>query len=207
MSDKLSKIPWGVVVSLIIGIPALFYFYIGFTPKVTIKNELAVPLKIYAYDNEKYLGQIGASGKRTFRFASKDVFPVRITWESVRWEAKDGTPIGDIVQGDELVDNFRTLTITNTSSGSFYFMPVLTNETDMTCKIHINDKLKNEQYGGLLLPHKENVNAGYYLWVGNSNVTLYCDDGPHWWGNRNGKEGPGLKIKSPSGRTDLNLTP
>jgi hypothetical protein len=205
MSDKRTKIQWAALVAFIIGIPSLVFFYIGFNPKVTIKNELATPVRIYA--NEKYLGQVGVFGKRAFPFASKEVFPVRITWKSVRLEANDGTPIGEIIQGNELVDNYRTLTITNTSSGSFYFMPVLTNATEMTCKIYINDTLKNEQYGGLLLPHKKNVNAGYYLWVGNSNVTLYCDDGPHWWGNRNGKEGPSLKIKNPSGRADLILTP
>ena len=207
MFEKFTKIQWAAIVALIIGIPSLVLFVMSLSPKITIKNELATPVRIYAHENEKYLGQIGAFGKRTFRFTSKNVLPVIITWKSVGQEAQNGTPIGDVVQGNELVDNYRTLRITNTSGDHFYFMPVLTNETDMTCKIYVNDNWQNERYGGLLLPHRKNVNAGYYLWVGNSNVTLYCEDGPHWWGNRDGKEGPSLKIESSSGRAVLTLTP
>ena len=207
MLEKFSKFPWGILVTFVIGIPALVYFFIGFTPRVTIKNELATPIKIFAYENQKYLGQIGAYGRRTFQFTSKEVFPVKISWVAVNLKAQDGTPLGDIVQGSELVDNYRTLKITNTTSDIFYFMPVISNETDMTCKIYINDGLPSESYGGLLLPQKKRVNVGYYKWLGNSNVTLSCDGRIYWWGDRNGKKRSALTVDPLNGQTDLTLSP
>lgn len=213
MLSQRINIPWGTIGKIIIAlfgiVPAmvlLVNFINSRSPQITVTNELAFPIRIYA--SGEYQGIVSSSSKRRFKFYSEQVFPVQISWQGVQQKDQNGGPIGEIVTGAiELVDNHQVVVISNTTGENDYFMPILSNGTDMACKVYINDGLPSEKYGGLLLPHKQRVNTGYYKWFVNSNVTLYCDDGPHWWGIRNGNSGPNLKVKGPNGQTELDLTP
>lgn len=209
---KKIDISWELVGKIILALSAavsaivlLVNFINSRSPQITVKNELAYSIKIYNGDD--YLGLVTPYSKETFKFYSEKVFPVEINWKGVRQEIRNVGPVGDLVTGTiQFVDNHQAVVVTHTTGKNDYFMPLLTNETDMNCRIVVNDGLRNEQYGGILLPQSQRVNAGYYEWRGNSNVTLYCSDGPHWWGERNGERGPSLKVKSPNGLTELTLT-
>lgn len=213
MFSQKIKIPWetiGKIILALLGVVPALVLLVNFinsrSPQIKVSNELAFPIKIYS--SGEYQGVVSAFSKRSFKFYSEKVFPVQISWEGIRQKSKNGDAIGDLVRGTiELVDNHQTVVVSHTTGKNDYFMPMLNNKTDMTCKIIVNDGLPSEKYGGVLLPKKQRVNVGYYNWLGNSNVTLYCDDGPHWWGDRNGKRGPSLKVESPSGQANLTLTP
>src|SRR6185503_3750163 len=195
LGDKFN-LSWETISKLIFAllgvIPALVLltnFLNSRSPQITVRNELAFPIRVYSGDS--YQGIVSRYSKRTFRFYSDNAFPMAIRWESVRQKDSSGKAIGSFVTGTiALVDNHQEITITHTTGEIDYFMPVLTNESKASCKIYINDGLPSEQYAGFLLAGKHRVNVGYYKWYVNSNVTLYCNNDPHWWGDRHGNKGP-----------------
>jgi len=192
----------GVVPALVL---LLNYIY-SRSPQIGVKNELTFAVRVYA--NGDYLGIVGPKSTGTFRFYSEKIFPVQFSWEGIRQKDQNGAALGDLVTGSiGFVDNHQTVDITNMTGPNDYFNPILSNNTSKTCKIYVNDGLPSKQYAGVLLPKTKNVNIGYYKWLGNSNVTVYCDDGPHWWGTRNGRLGPDLIVTGPSGQSQLTLTP
>lgn len=213
MSLKKINVSWeqiGKAILTLAGVVPILVLLVNFlasrSPQITVKNELVFPIKVYAGDD--YQGLIQGNSKRTFKFYSEKVFPLKIKWEGVHQKAENSDAIGDFVTGSiDLVDNHQSVVIGHTTGKNDYFMPVLNNETDLTCKIFVNEGLPSEKYSGVLLPHKSGINIGYYKWFVNSNVALYCDDGWHWWGIRRGSPGPALKVKSPNGLADLTLTP
>ncbi|MCB9110651.1 MAG: hypothetical protein H6634_05335 [Anaerolineales bacterium] len=194
------------LLGLVPAIVLLINFLNSRSPQITVKNELAFPVRIYS--NEEYQGIVPGDSKRTFRFYSERIFPIQISWQGVAQEDQNGGTVGENVTGTiELVDNHQTVNVTYTSGKIDYFMPILTNKTDMTCRVFVNKGLPSEKYGGLLLPQAKRVNIGYYKWLVNSNVTLDCNDGLHWWGDKNGKKGPALEVEGPNGQTNLTLNP
>ncbi len=213
MSKGKIEISWATIGTIILAISAgisglilLINFLNSRSPQITVKNKLAFPVKVYYGD--EYQGIVSAFSERKIKFYSEKVFPVNINWEGIMPEAQNGDPLGVSVTGSiEFVDNHQEIIITHTTGKNDYFMPILNNETDKTCQIYVNEGFPSGKYSGVLLPHKRGVNVGYHKWFGNSNVALYCDDGWHWWGERNGVPGPILDVQSPSGETNLTLTP
>ncbi len=203
------SINWLVIVPVAVAIVSLLINLINFleprSRQITVNNELGLGVKIYA--NGEYRGKIKAYSKRNFSFYSNADFPAEIKWEIIQQKDSAGTPIGNPTSGTiKRVDNHSEVNIEHIFDENYFFMPIITNNTEMQCKITVNDGLASEQYAGILLANAKNVNIGYYQWKKNSNLTLDCDDGIHFWGIRNNKIGPKLNVNNPDGATHFTLT-
>jgi len=210
MAKKTQKsINWPVLIPVAIAIVSLLINLVTFlesrSRQITINNELGLGIKIYA--NGVYRGQIKAYSKRDFSFYSNADFPAKIKWEIIQQKNSAGASVGDAISGTiERVDNHSKVNIEYIFDENYLFMPIISNNTEMQCKIIVNDGLASKQYAGILLANARNVNIGYYQWKMNSNLTLDCDNGIHYWGIRNGQIGPKLNVNGPDGATYFTLT-
>jgi hypothetical protein len=84
-------------------------------------------------------------------------------------------------------DRLQTITVDNQIGQSTYFHPI-SSTLDQHCRISINDATRNEAPAGYINAHSEKVTPGYFLWRDDSNVTLYCNNQPMWYGIRRGDD-------------------
>lgn len=154
-------------------------------PSIVIENRLALPITIVVDGDSK--GTVPEYSSKTYLL---DRFPVSVDWEIVKETRSDGVAIGDDMRGRwSSVDPGMKLFVTNKVADSWYFYPIVTNNTDTSCRFSVNDGWKSENRpGGVIPSNHENVHLGYYRLFSNSNLTIYCDQSnPErylWWGIR-----------------------
>lgn len=172
---------------------------------ITVTNQLLLPIRVYLDEVDR--GQIDDMTTKTYLL---DSFPVKLRWELVRTSNANGEPWGEMMGATYSPFNEgTTIEVTNIIADTFYFFPLLSNDTDQACEISINDGYSNERRLGYLPAHTRNVTAGYYTWLYNSNVTLYCPDNTYWWGIRPGSPDKSLNdfVEPKSGRIALGISP
>lgn len=174
---------------------------------ITIKNHLYLPIIIVVNDSSAYTYRVEADSQKTITLLSEYDFPAKMRWKVIRNENAAGKVIGEALAGDYLkIDKGRKINITNTSGADVYFYPVINNNLGEKCLIVINDELITEYVVGMSNPHKKTNITGYFKYVKNSNVTLYCNGKPYWHGVRNGQSSvTPLPIQSSSGVTEISF--
>lgn len=162
-------------------------------PHIAIQNKLVLPIRIFI--NGDFEGVIYPDTEKLFVMVD---FSSNVEWNVVKQKNSDGIPIGDDMGGiwkDVQAD--EVLVVDNYIDGSFYFYPILTNNTDEDCVVSINDDTSFEDEAGTVNARKANVGLGYFLLFSDSNVTLYCNGIPYFVGihlNYDPAEGDELSI-------------
>lgn len=173
--------------------------------RVTIENNLLYVAEIYI--NGQPQGKLPAETSEEFLFTA---IPATVRFELVRPTYGNGYPWGEEVTGEYYqVKDGDTVMIEYHTDDAFYFYPRISNNTDSTCEISINDGHPSEKRPGAIYPGMQGVAMGYYTLYSNSNVTLYCEDNTYWWGVRGNKGNTPLPqfVQSPSGLLELALNP
>jgi hypothetical protein len=152
----------------------------------------------------------GVESGQTTQF-SIDRYPAYVHFSVEKQTSADGNPIGDEMTGHwDSVEKETHLDITNVIGDSFFFYPLIHNNTDLNCQIHVNDGYSSEIIPGWV-NSKSTAAAGYYRYYSDSNVTLYCwgDDRFVYWGIHptDTDSGTGLYVDSNSGLCDLTYNP
>lgn len=154
-------------------------------PYFSVNNKLIRPIAIYV--DGSYKGEVDSDSTKSF---VTDQFPVTVKWEIVKETTSGGVPIGDNMGGFfDGVSDRESITVDSRVAEQPYFYPIITNNSDVDCKVIINEGWASENDPPAIVPaHKENVGLGYYKLYSNSNVTLNCDDKFYWWGIRPNEE-------------------
>ena len=176
-------------------------------PDITIKNRLYLPIIIVVNDSSAYTYRVEADSQRIITLLSEYDFPAKMRWYVIRNENAAGKEIGEALAGNYLkIDKGKKINITNTSGADVYFYPVIYNNLGEKCLIVINDESITEYVIGMSNPHQKTSGTGYFKYVKNSNVTLYCNGKPYWHGVRNVQSSvTQLPILSGSGVTEISF--
>ncbi len=189
----------------------------GGTTTLTIKNELLNDALIRVNGQQIGVSSAGQTQAETVNFTGA----LTVSWELIRSETTNGTPIGDSISGTFNLGSSPgsqvNLTIDNTfSDGSAIFIPVITNSTSLDGLIGVNMGLTSENRCNCIAPAGRTVQVGYYHLFSNSNVRAYRSGSNYtgsysfWGSNPGGTAPPGTPITSlvanGSGRTNLNLS-
>lgn len=169
-------------------------------PYIIIKNDLLLPVKIYADDI--YKGQVASSSTKTLMIEG---FPTQLSWE-VEKISNGKNLIGDDMEGSLIVSNGEAVVIQSTVGKSHYFFPILNNYSNQDCRVVINEGLGSiQQDPGYIKAYAQNVVFGYYFLASNSNITLYCGNQKSYWGSLPNGQGDSItKIIDPiTGATPL----
>lgn len=208
MTQNNDNIPWGcigtVLAALIIGTVTLIVALPSFVPlipsKVTIQNELLLPISVYI--NSSYQGELNAQTSDSFIL---DHIPATVEIALVRTRKSDGSYWGENLEALFVrVESGDFIVVKNQLGDEFYFYPLLYNNSNENCTINIDDGYTTEQYVGIIEAGQQGISMGYYRLYSNSNVTLYCGDSTTWWGRRNG-EGNQIFVQPNSGLLVLTL--
>lgn len=172
--------------------------------RITLHNSLVRPAKYYIDDT--YHGIVEALSDETVYLTS---FPVKVSFEVVPQTTTQGDPVGDSMSGHWTeVYPGAYLTLANRIGDTFYFYPIITNNTEVDCRIAINVGYTTEQTPGFAEAYETDIGAGYYEWYSDSNVFLYCDDERWYWGIIPNEGGTPLSgIDPESGVLRLTLNP
>jgi len=158
-------------------------FITQISPHFTIANKLALAIEI-SVDGIS-MGSIESYSTKTFVV---NQYPVRVTWEVIKQAAGEGRIGHDMSGAFDSVTDGESLTIDNFVVDQLYFYPIITNNTDKTCSVIINEGNATEyDTGASVGAYHSGVGFGYYKLFTNSNVTLNCDGEFFWWGNRPGE--------------------
>lgn len=199
---KVWRIGLAVLVLLLIGYAARYMLATQQKLQYNVSNQLAQSIQVYG--NDDFEGIVAPGETRTFTRLSRADFPL-----SVRWEIKKiGSYGDDMSETIRQVDQLQTVTVDNKIGQSTYFHPVISSTLDQQCRISINDATKNEAPAGFINPHSERVTSGYFLWRDDSNVTLYCNNKPMWFGIRKGVDSSRLSLpKTGDGNLEITFFP
>jgi hypothetical protein len=177
-------------------------------PSFTIVNSLALDVEILVDGTSR--GIVEKYSSKTFVL---DTYPVKVNWIIVKQHTGEGNSIGDdmYAQWDSVSDQ-EVRTIDSLVVDEPYFYPLITNTTDQSCGVIINDGLNSENRTGAALPPRSGrVGLGYYKLFTNSNVVLECGEKRYWWGERNGEIGVSGRlselVEPGSGVLELTLEP
>ncbi len=170
-------------------------------PKLSVVNSLALPVMVYVNDNPAYTVRIAPNSNADIELVGNSEFPATVRWEMLRDTGSSGQPLGESLGGifTKTVEKGRKIDLKNVWSGNYYFYPIISNNTNQSCNIVVNEGLLSQGNPGFINPYKKNIAPGYYKWTSNSNVALHCPDGIHWWGMRYGKQGGIFKPEANSG--------
>jgi hypothetical protein len=159
-------------------------------PSIGIKNDLLDPVSIMI-DGESRGDLRGQSSKSfTLRSAVADV-----SWTVVR-ASVGGRPLGDEMSGASSgVEDGESIEVTRTVGTTYYFTPVITNETDRTCDVEINGDGNGAGRLGVSQSPQTTLRFGYFRLTSSSSVGLVCDGVPLWFGIR-GTQGNPLSASS-----------
>jgi len=140
--------------------------------RVNIANSFAYPVNVAI--NGQVVGSVPP-----FTTAGTDV---QVTSLSLSFELVQPSLNGNVL-GDPMVGIFSTIVnpsgtylfqLSNQIGNSFYFLPVITNQTSEALALEVNGGLTAENRCGCEVPaNTARVAAGYYLLFSNSNVRLF----------------------------------
>ena len=171
-------------------------------PTFVIENKLTLPIIVTI--NDSHTKRIRAGDKQTITLLSDAEFPANVKWKVQRNKNNNNQPIGEEI-GNEIkrVDKGTILAVDNEIELTTYFYPIIMNNTDSKCTIIVNDGLSIKYTIGTSSPHTTANITGYYKYATNSNITLKCKNVTYYRGERNGEQGPPIKLSAGSGIVEI----
>lgn len=174
----------------------------------TVHNYLYRPIEVYV--NGSYRGQVAEQSNEPFYFQGE---PAQINFAVVRMlNDQTGRAYGLEISGTffQVLDG-QDLYVDNTVGDHNYFYPVVSNRTDDSCEIVINEGTFMEDHIGYAPAHMDNIISGYYELTFSSTVVLYCGDErvKSYWGRMPNTSGDPLNniVDPTSGYVALVLSP
>lgn len=146
------------------------------TIKLVIQNELAVRANIYI--NGQVVGSIGPY--TTAEYDTGNLDSLKFSWSLVRPKTSSGLPLGESFGGifTTIYTPAGTINfeIDNDVSGTTYFTPLISNETNYELLMAVNWGLMAEHRCNCVVPAgSQSVHIGYYRYFGNSNVVGFTN--------------------------------
>ncbi len=152
-------------------------------PAVTVKNHLALAVKIYL--NGAYQLNLDPGGLEAVPLPPGSS-QADLRWSVVRSASAAGHPLGQELGSTVLqVKAGSELDIVSQDGAQPYFYPIVSNTSSKDCEVTIDDGWTSESATAIVIPSRqESVALGYYPLYSYSNVTLECGGQFYWWGLR-----------------------